>query len=134
MKGLELSLTILCINVYVCLKVCMRVSLYECMYVCMYVCICMSYWTTLFQPCSVCVCVCLCVCVCTEASSCWIFPLMYIRCPQSLFITSGWKSVLLDIIVARPACFLGLFAWKTYFQSFTLRQCLFLLLSCISCI
>jgi hypothetical protein len=21
--------------------------------------------------------------------------------------------------VARPACFLGLFAWKTYFQSFT---------------
>jgi hypothetical protein len=53
----------------------MRVSLYECMYICMYVCmyvcmdgwmdgcICMSYWTTLFQPCSVCVCVCVCVCV-----------------------------------------------------------------------
>ena len=31
-----------------------------------------------------------------------------------------------------PACFLGPFAWKPFFQPFTLRYCLSLLLQCIS--
>jgi hypothetical protein len=35
--------------------------------------------------------------------------------------------------MATPAYFLGLFTWKTFFQPFTLRKCLALLLRCVSC-
>ena len=35
--------------------------------------------------------------------------------------------------MATPACFLGPFTWKIFFQSFTLRYCLSLLLRCVSC-
>jgi hypothetical protein len=51
----------------------------------------------------------------------------------SLLITFGWKSVSLDIRMAAPACFLGPFAWKTFFQPFTLRYLLSLLLRSVYC-
>ena len=53
----------------------------------------------------------------------------------SLLITIGWKSILLDIAMAPPACFLGPFDWKTFsltfscieqFYSFLLPVCMFL--------
>ena len=34
-------------------------------------------------------------------------------------INFGWKSILLDIRIATPACFLGPFDWKILFQPFT---------------
>jgi hypothetical protein len=37
------------------------------------------------------------------------------------FDNLGWTSILLDIRMATPVCFLHLFAWKTFFQPFTLR-------------
>ena len=42
------------------------------------------------------------------------------------------KSILLDIRMATPACFLVLFTWKIFPHPFTLRQCLSLLLRCVS--
>jgi hypothetical protein len=41
--------------------------------------------------------------------------------------------ILLDIRKATLACFLGQFAWKSFFQPFTLRYCLSLPLRWISC-
>jgi hypothetical protein len=42
-------------------------------------------------------------------------PLMGMKYPSpSLLITFGWKSILLDIRMATPACFLGSSAWKTF--------------------
>ena len=32
-------------------------------------------------------------------------------------ITFGWKSILLDIRMATPACFLGSYAWEIFFSS-----------------
>ena len=59
---------------------------------------------------------------------------MSIKCPsQSLLIDFSLKSVLLDIRMATPPCFLGPFAWKTFSQPFTLSRCLSLWLRCVSC-
>ena len=59
---------------------------------------------------------------------------MSIKCPSpSLLIDFSLKSVLLDIRMATPACFLGPFAWKTFSQPFTLSRCLSLWLRCVSC-
>ena len=33
------------------------------------------------------------------------------------FVYFGWKSTLLSIRMAIPACFLGPFAWRTFFSS-----------------
>jgi hypothetical protein len=50
-------------------------------------------------------------------------PLMSIKCSSFfLLIAFGLMSILLDIRMAAPACFLCLFACKTLFQSFLLRQ------------
>jgi hypothetical protein len=60
-----------------------------------------------------------------------------------LFINMKWpsssllkgfdlKSTLLDMSTATPAYFWGKLAWKIVFHSFTLSQCLFLSLRCIS--
>ena len=69
-----------------------------------------------------------------ETFSWWIFPLMNMKCPSSsCLITFGWKSILLDIRMATPACFLGPFAYKSFFLPFTLRQCLSMFLRCVSC-
>jgi hypothetical protein len=65
-------------------------------------------------------------------SSWWIFPLMSMKCPSmSLLISFGLNSILLDIRVATPACFLGTFALKIFFQVFTLRKYLPLTLRCV---
>ena len=49
-------------------------------------------------------------------------PFMSMKCPfLSLLITFGWKSILLDIKMTTPTCFLGLFTWKTFFPVFYLR-------------
>ena len=62
-------------------------------------------------------------------------PLMSMKCPSlSFLMTFGWKSILFDIRMATPACFLEPFAWKIVFQRFTLRYCLSLPLRWISCI
>jgi hypothetical protein len=46
---------------------------------------------------------------------------MSIKSPStSILVTFGWKSILLDIRMATPARFFGLFAWKPFFQPFTL--------------
>ena len=59
---------------------------------------------------------------------------MSIKCPSpSLLIDFSLKSVLLDIRMATPACFLGPFAWKNFSQPFTLSRCLSLCLRCVSC-
>ena len=59
---------------------------------------------------------------------------MSIKCPSpSLLIDFSLKSVLLDIRMATPACFLGLFAWKPFSQPFNLSRCLSLCLRCVSC-
>ena len=59
---------------------------------------------------------------------------MSIKCPSpSLLIDFSLKSVLLDIRMATPTCFLGPFAWKTLSQPFTLSRCLSLWLRCVSC-
>ena len=50
-----------------------------------------------------------------------------------LLIDFSLKSILLDIRMATPACFLGPFAWKTFSQPFTLSRCLSLWLRCVSC-
>lgn len=64
----------------------------------------------------------------------WIFPLMNMKCSSpSPLLTFDRKSILLDIMMATPACFLGPFAWKTFFHPFTLILCLPLLLWCFSC-
>jgi hypothetical protein len=53
-----------------------------------------------------------------ETFSWYIFPLMSIKYPSwSCLITFGWTSVLLDIRIVTPACFLGQFAWKTFFSA-----------------
>ena len=41
------------------------------------------------------------------------------------------KSILLDIRMATPTCFLGPFAWKIFSQPFTLSRCLSLWLRCV---
>ena len=59
---------------------------------------------------------------------------MSMKCPSlSLLIDFSLKSILLDIRMATPACFLGPFAWKTFSQPFTLSRCLSLWLRCVSC-
>ena len=59
---------------------------------------------------------------------------MSMKCPSpSLLIDYSLKSILLDIRMATPACFLGPFAWKTFSQPFTLSRCLSLWLRCVSC-
>ena len=59
---------------------------------------------------------------------------MSMKCPSlSLLINFGWKSILLDIRMAAPVCFLVQFAWKTFFQPFTLKWCLCLLQRYVSC-
>lgn len=46
----------------------------------------------------------------------WIFPLMTMSCPSlSLFITSGLYSILLDITMAIPPCFLGPYIFSTHY-------------------
>ena len=58
---------------------------------------------------------------------------MSMKCPSpSLLIDFSLKSILLDIRTAIPCCFLGPFAWKTFFQPFTLSRCLSLWLRCVS--
>ena len=69
-----------------------------------------------------------------ESSSWRILPLMSMKCPSlSFLMTLGWKSILLDIRMATPACFFRPFAWKIVFQPFTLRQCLSFSLRWVSC-
>ena len=59
---------------------------------------------------------------------------MSMKCPSpSLMIDFSLKSILLDIRMSTPACFLGPFAWKTFSQPFTLSRCLSLWLRCVSC-
>ena len=59
---------------------------------------------------------------------------MSMKCPSpSLLIDFSLKSILLDIRMATPTCFLGPFAWKTFSQPFTLSRCLSLWLRCVSC-
>ena len=59
---------------------------------------------------------------------------MSMKCPSpSLLIDFSLKSILLDIRMATPPCFLGPFAWKTFSQSFTLSRFLSLWLRCVSC-
>ena len=59
---------------------------------------------------------------------------MSMKCPSpSLLIDFSLKSILLDIRMATPACFLGPFAWKTFSQPFTLSRCLSMWLRCVSC-
>jgi hypothetical protein len=50
-------------------------------------------------------------------------------------ITLGWKSILLDIRMPTPPCFLGPFAWKIVFQLFFffLRNYLSLSLRLVFC-
>ena len=50
----------------------------------------------------------------------------------SLLTDFSLKSIVLDIRIATPACFLGPFAWYIFSQPFTLRQCLSLRLRCVS--
>lgn len=51
----------------------------------------------------------------TETFSWWIFPLMNIMYPSpSLLISFGCKSILLDIRLATPICFLVPFAWRLF--------------------
>ena len=58
-----------------------------------------------------------------ESSSWQIVPQMSMQCPSlSFLITLGWKSILFDIRMATPACFLEPFAWKIVFHPFTLKQ------------
>ena len=69
-----------------------------------------------------------------ESSFQKILPLTSMKCPSlSFFITLGWKLILFYIRMATPACFLGQFAWKIVFQPFTLRYCLSLSLTWVSC-
>jgi hypothetical protein len=50
-----------------------------------------------------------------DMSSWWIFNLVSMKCPSpSLLINFGSKSILLDIRMATPACFLGPFVWKLF--------------------
>ena len=43
---------------------------------------------------------------------------MSIKCPSlSLLIGFSLKSILLDIMIATPACFLGSFDWENTFQT-----------------
>ena len=55
------------------------------------------------------------------------------KCPLSLLIDFSLKSILLYIRLVKPACFLGPFDWKIFYQPFTLRQCLSLRLKYVSC-
>ena len=51
----------------------------------------------------------------TEICSSWIFHVTNMKCPSvSLLIDFTWKSILLDIRKATPACFLGPFDWKIF--------------------
>ena len=54
---------------------------------------------------------------------------------MSFFVSFDFslKSILLGIRIATPACFLGPFDWKKFFQPFTLRRCLASRLRCVSC-
>jgi hypothetical protein len=46
-----------------------------------------------------------------DSSFWWILPLMSMKCPSLCFLISlDWNSILLDIRMATPACFLGPFA------------------------
>ena len=50
-----------------------------------------------------------------------------------LLIDFSLESILLDIRMATPSCFLGPFDWKIFSQPFTLSLCLSLKLRCVSC-
>jgi hypothetical protein len=53
-----------------------------------------------------------------EMSFCGNFPLMRMNFPSPyLLITFVWKFILIDIIMATPACFLGPFSWKIFLYS-----------------
>ena len=53
----------------------------------------------------------------TKTFSWWIFPLMNMKCPSlSCLITFGWKSILLDIKLVSPTCFLEPFSWKPFYS------------------
>ena len=51
---------------------------------------------------------------------------------MSLLTDFSLKSILLDIKIATPACFLGPFDWHVFSQPFTLKWYLFLRLRCVS--
>ena len=54
----------------------------------------------------------------TGISSWWIFLVTNMKCPfLCLLIDLSLKSILLDIRLAIPACFLGLFDWKIFFPT-----------------
>ena len=60
-----------------------------------------------------------------ETSSLGIVPGMCIKYPsQYLLIDYSLKSVLLEISMATPACFVGPFAWKSFSQPFILSRCI----------
>jgi len=55
-----------------------------------------------------------------ESSSWWIIPLMYMKCPSLFFwMTFSWKSILFNIKMCTPACFLDYLLGKL-FSSFIL--------------
>ena len=56
-----------------------------------------------------------------ESSSWKSLPLLNMRCSFSFLITLICMSILFDIRMTSPACFLGPFAWKIVLQPFTLR-------------
>ena len=48
-----------------------------------------------------------------------ILPLMNMKYPSLSFLISlGWELILVNIGMFTAACFLGPFAWKTFFPSF----------------
>ena len=68
-----------------------------------------------------------------EMSSWWVFPFMCMMNPSlSLLINFVGKSILLDIRMATPACFLDQFAWKTLFQPSILGNDYLFLVICVS--
>ena len=68
-----------------------------------------------------------------EMSSWQIFPFMSVQGPYLYpLIYFGLKSILLDIKMVTLATFLGSFDLNTFFQPFTLRQRLSLMLKCVS--
>jgi hypothetical protein len=63
-----------------------------------------------------------------------ISPFISMKCPSLAHLTNAsLKSAFSGINIATPACFGGPLAWESFFQSFTLNQCLFLWIRCVSC-
>ena len=62
-------------------------------------------------------------CMFTILTYSWLIDsLIRMKCPSlSLLISFSLKSILLDIKMATPACFLGPFAWNIFFHPFILR-------------